>query len=112
VAVYSKDQAPHYARIAFFAFAAIGSASLKALKEISRAYRMLPSESFPRWRENQTAASNLLLGDRRVKTWPFHSTAVTPSPSRLRTIAPIEGSQTWDIRSKADGNWERVLPSS
>src|SRR5262249_6200252 len=80
-----------YARIAFFALAAIGSASVKALKEISRAYRLLPSASCPRWRENQTAASNLLLGDRRVKTWPFHSTAVAPSSSRLRTVAPIEG---------------------
>src|SRR5215510_24663 len=58
----------NYARIAFFALAAIGSASVKALKVISRAYRLLPSASCPRWRENQTAASNLLLGDRRVKT--------------------------------------------
>src|SRR5262245_22674190 len=35
----------NYARIAFFALAAIGSASLNALKEIRRAYRLLPSES-------------------------------------------------------------------
>jgi hypothetical protein len=34
-----------YVRIAFFALAAIGSASFKALKDISRAYRLLPSES-------------------------------------------------------------------
>jgi hypothetical protein len=31
-----------YVRIAFFALAAIGSASLNALKVISRAYRLLP----------------------------------------------------------------------
>ena len=65
--------------IAFFVLEAIGSASPKALKVINLAYLLLPSESCPRWRENQTAASNLLFGDRRVKTWPFHSTAVTPS---------------------------------
>src|SRR5215510_6369196 len=80
-----------YARIAFFALAAIGSASLTALNEISLAYLLFPSASFPTQRENQTAASNLLFGDRRVKTWPFHSTAVAPSSSRLRTVAPIEG---------------------
>src|SRR5262249_20749069 len=54
-----------YVRFAFFALEAIGSASLKALKVINRAYRLLPSESCPRCRKNQTAASNLLLGDRR-----------------------------------------------
>jgi hypothetical protein len=59
----------NYARIAFFALAAIGSASLKALNEISRAYRLLPSESCPRWRENHTASWNLFDGDRRVKIW-------------------------------------------
>jgi hypothetical protein len=32
----------HYARIAFFALAAIGSASLRALKVINRAYLLLP----------------------------------------------------------------------
>jgi len=31
-----------YGRIAFLALAAIGSASLKALKVINRAYRLLP----------------------------------------------------------------------
>src|SRR5215468_3350063 len=79
-----------YPRIAFFALAAMGSASLKALKEINRAYCLLPSESCPRWRENHTASWNLFDGDRRVKIWPFHSTAVAPSQSRLRTMAPIE----------------------
>jgi hypothetical protein len=80
-----------YKPMAFLAFAAIGSASFTTLKEINRAYRLLPSASFPVQRENQTAASNLLLGERRVNTWPFHSTAVTPSASRLRTVAPIDG---------------------
>src|SRR5262249_6982639 len=80
----------NYARIAFFALAAIGSASLKSLNVINRAYRLFPSESCPRWRENHTASWNLFEGDRRVKTWPFHSTDVAPSPSRLRTVAPIE----------------------
>jgi hypothetical protein len=40
---YQKAGRPaHYARIAFFALAAIGSASLKALKVINRAYLLLP----------------------------------------------------------------------
>ena len=38
-------QSSSYPRIAFFALAAMGSASLKALKEINRAYRLSPSES-------------------------------------------------------------------
>jgi hypothetical protein len=50
----SKTAFP-YVRIAFFALAAIGSASFKSLKEISRAYRLLPSTSCPRWREYQIA---------------------------------------------------------
>src|SRR5262245_29950104 len=89
-----------YARIAFFVLAAIGSASLTPLDEISLAYLLFPSASFPTQRENQTAASNLLLGDRRVKTWPFHSTTVAPSSSRLRTVAPTS-SRTTRNRSSA-----------
>src|SRR5262245_56647445 len=45
-----------YARIAFFALAAIGSASLTALNEISLAHLLFPSASFPTQRENPTAA--------------------------------------------------------
>jgi hypothetical protein len=37
----SQKAALSYDRIAFFALAAIGSASFKALKEINRAYRLL-----------------------------------------------------------------------
>jgi hypothetical protein len=50
----------------------------------------LPSESLPALRLNQIADPKELSGERRMKTWPFHSTAVGPLPSLLRTVAPIE----------------------
>src|SRR6266545_294824 len=77
-------------RIAFFALSLIGSASADGVNLISRAYWLLPAASFPRQREKKMAASYLLFGARRLKTWPFHSTAVTPSLSRVSTVAPIE----------------------